>query len=82
MNGPEIFIDFKASSPGYPDGDTTLGIAVDTPPEGISEFELPAEIIYVAIAGIAIVLIVIVLFLKKSKEPLDDEDEPWEDDDI
>ena len=82
LNGPEIFIDFKASSPGYPDGDTTLGIAVDTPPEGISEFELPAEIIYVAIAGIAIVLIVIVLFLKKSKEPLDDEDEPWEDDDI
>lgn len=82
LNGPQISIDFEITSPGYQDGKKTIDIVVDTPPGGIAEIQLPTELVYVIIGGIAVVIILVVLFLKKSKEPIDEEVEPWEDDDI
>jgi hypothetical protein len=82
LNGPEISINFEASAPGYKDGGRTLGILVDVPSGSLAEIN--AEwIVYLIIGGIAVVAVVIGLFLKKSKEVIDEEEEPWEDvDDI
>ena len=44
--------------------------------------QLPPELVYVIIGGIAIVGVVVGLFLRKSKEPIDEEEEPCEDEDI
>ena len=82
LNGPEISIEFDASAPGYKDGRKTIDIAVDTPLGGLQEVTLPTELIYVIVVGIAIAIIAVILFFRKSKEPIDDEEEPWEDDDI
>jgi hypothetical protein len=82
LNGPEISIEFEASADGYKDGRKKMDIQVDTPAGGVQEVQLPQELVYVIIGGIVIVAIVVGLFLKKSKEPMDDEEEPWEDEDI
>jgi hypothetical protein len=83
-NGPEIKLNFSASAEGYQDGERTITIQVDTPMGGLNqtELELPQELVYVIIGGIVIVAIVVALFLKKSKETLDEEEEFWEDEDI
>jgi len=82
LNGPEITLEFTATAAGYKGGQKTLDILVDTPAGGIAEVNLPQELVYVIIGGIAVVVIVVILFLKKSKEPMEDEEEPWEDEDI
>jgi len=82
LNGPEISIDFKASATGFQDSRETIGIVVDTPPGGLTELKLPTELIYVIVGGMGVVAMAVVFFIKKSKEPIDDEEEPWEDDDI
>jgi hypothetical protein len=84
LTGPEVSIDFTMQAEGYIDGSDTLNILVDHDPTSgaIAELDLPPELVYVIIGGIAVVIIVVVLFLKKSKEPLEDEEEPWEDEDI
>ena len=84
LTGPEITIDFDVQAEGYIDGSDSLEILVDYDPntDSIANVSLPPELVYVIIGGIAIVVIVVVLFLKKSKEPLEDEEEPWEDEDI
>jgi len=81
-NGPEISLDFDMTAEGYKPGKKSLDILVDTPAGGVQEVILPQELVYVIIGGIVIVAIVVGLFLKKSKEPIDDEEEPWEDEDI
>jgi hypothetical protein len=73
---------FEASAPGYKDGTKKMDILVDTPAGGVQEVQLPPELVYVIIGGIVIVAIVVALFLKKSKENIEDEEEPWEDEDI
>ena len=82
LAGPEISLDFEASAPGYKDGSKTLDVLVDVPTGSLAEIN--AEwIVYLIIGGIAVVAVVIGLFLKKSKEVIDEEEEPWEDvDDI
>ena len=82
LSGPEITIEFAASAPGYKDGGKSIDILVDVPEGSLAE--LNAEwIVYLIIGGIAVVAIVIGLFLKKSKETVAEEEEPWEDvDDI
>jgi hypothetical protein len=82
LNGPEISLTFEASAAGYKDGSKKMDILVDTPPGGVQEIQLPQELVYVIIGGIVIVAIVVGLFLKKSKEPMEEEEEPWEDEDI
>ncbi|MDH3610338.1 MAG: hypothetical protein OEM79_01105 [Nitrosopumilus sp.] len=82
LNGPEIPLDFSATAEGYRPGNDSYDILVDTPAGGVQEVQLPQELVYVIIGGIVIVAVVVGLFLKKSKEPLDEEEEPWEDEDI
>ena len=82
LNGPEITISFSATAEGYRPGENTYEIVVDTPAGGVQEVQLPQELVYVIIGGIVIVAVVVGLFLKKSKEPIDEEEEPWEDEDI
>lgn len=82
LNGPEISVDFEASAAGFQNSKNTIGIVVDTPPGGLTEVKLPSELIYVIVGGIGIAGVAVVFFVKKSKEPIDDEEEPWEDDDI
>ncbi|MDH3677006.1 MAG: hypothetical protein OEQ12_01745 [Nitrosopumilus sp.] len=85
LSGPEISVDFTVQAEGYTDGVDSIDILVDYDPakDGpIAEVNLPQELVYVIIGGIAVVIIIIVLFLKKSKEPIEDEEEPWEDEDI
>ena len=58
----------------------SLDIIVDyDPSDDLANVNLPPELVYVIIGGIAVVVIIVVLFLKKSKEPMEDEEEPWED---
>jgi len=82
LNGPEISIEFAASAPGYKDGGRTLDIQVDVPSQALGVIN--AEwIVYLIIGGIAVVAVVVGLFLKKSKEVVEEEEEPWEEvDDI
>jgi len=82
LGGPEISVEFAASAPGFKDGGKIIDILVDVPEGTLAEIN--AEwIVYLIIGGIAVVAIVIGLFLKKSKEVIDEEEEPWEDvDDI
>jgi len=82
LSGPEITIEFAASAPGYKDGGKSIDILVDVPEGSLAEIN--AEwIVYLIIGGIAVVAIVIGLFLKKSKEVVEEEEEPWEEvDDI
>jgi len=82
LNGPEISIEFAASAPGYKDGGRTLDIIVDVPSQSLGAIN--AEwIVYLIIGGIAVVAVVVGLFLKKSKEVVEEEEEPWEEvDDI
>ena len=83
QNGPEIELEFAASAEGYRDGQKTIEIVVDTPAGGlaVTDVELPQELVYVIIGGIVVVGVVVGLFLKRSKEPIE-EDEPWEEEDI
>ena len=85
LSGPEISVDFELQGEGYVDSSETIDILVDYDPakDGpITELSLPSELVYVIIGGIAVVAIVVALFLKKSKETIDEEEEPWEDEDI
>jgi hypothetical protein len=85
LTGPEISVDFTLQAEGYIDGEETLDILVDYDPQegmSIADVELPQELVYVIIGGIVVVAIVVALFLKKSKEPIEDEEEPWEEEDI
>jgi hypothetical protein len=82
INGPEITLNFEAKAEGYKDGKKKIDILVDTPAGGVQSVQLPQELVYVIIGGVAIVAVVVGLFLKKSKEPLDEDEEPWEDEDI
>jgi hypothetical protein len=81
--GPEIDIQFSSSAAGFKDSVDTKNIVVDYDPSmSVAELALPQELVYVIIGGIAVVAVVIGLFLKKSKETIEDEEEPWEDEDI
>ncbi len=84
LTGPEVSVDFALQAEGYIDGRESMDIVVDyTPQDGMSiaDVELPQELVYVIIGGIAVVGVVVALFLKKSKEPMDEE-EIWEEEDI
>jgi len=85
LSGPEVTVDFELQGEGYIDGSDAIDMLVDYDPakDGpIADIELPQELVYVIIGGIAVVAIVVALFLKKSKETIDDEEEPWEEEDI
>jgi len=80
-NGPNISLDLIATAEGYSDGKDTLTINVDAPDKTLNavNLELPEWIVYVVISAILLIGVLVVLFLKKSKAPLEEE---WEEEEI
>ena len=80
-NGPSISLNLIATAEGYSEGKDTLTINVDSPDKTLNavDLQLPEWIVYVIIAAILLIGILVVLFLKKSKVPLEEE---WEEEEI
>ena len=80
-NGSSISLNLIATAEGYSEGKDTLTINVDAPDKTLNsvDLELPEWIVYVIIAAILLIGVLIVLFLKKSKTPLEEE---WEEEEI
>jgi hypothetical protein len=78
-NGPNISLNLIATAEGYSEGKDTLTINVDAPDKTLNavDLELPEWIVYVVIAAILLIGVLVVLFLKKSKTPIEEE---WEED--
>ena len=76
-NGPSISLNLIATADGYSEGKDTLTINVDAPDKTLSavDLQLPEWIVYVIIAAILLIGVLVVLFLKKSKAPVEEE---WE----
>lgn len=80
-NGPSISLDLVATAEGYSEGKDTLTINVDSPDKTLNRVDLalPEWIVYVIIAAILLICVLVVLFLKKSKAPIEEE---WEEEEI
>ena len=80
-NGPSISLNLIATAEGYSEGKDTLTINVDAPDKTLSsvDLQLPEWIVYVIIAAILLIGVLVILFLKKSKAPLEEE---WEEEEI
>ena len=80
-NGPSVSLNLIATAEGYSEGKDTLTINVDSPDKTLNpvDLNLPEWIVYVIIAAILLIGILVVLFLKKSKAPLEEE---WEEEEI
>ncbi len=80
-NGPSISLNLIATAEGYSEGKDTLTINVDSPDKTLNtvDLQLPEWIVYVIIAAILLIGVLVVLFLKKSKAPLEEE---WEEEEI
>lgn len=80
-NGPSISLNLIATAEGYSEGKDTLTINVDSPDKTLNtvDLDLPEWIVYVIIAAILLIGILVVLFLKKSKAPIE---EDWEEEEI
>ena len=73
-NGPSISLNLIATAEGYSEGSDTLTINVDSPNKTLNsvDLDLPEWIVYVIIAAILLIGVLVVLFLKKSKAPLEE----------
>ncbi|KAF6242705.1 hypothetical protein C6988_05810 [Nitrosopumilus sp. b1] len=75
-----------ATAEGYLEESETFEFEVDVPEvlveEEMTVLGLPEWVIYVGIAGILVIVGIIVMFLKKPKQVLEDEDEIYEEDEI
>ncbi|MBI5860189.1 MAG: hypothetical protein HZB73_05865 [Nitrosarchaeum sp.] len=80
-NGPSVSLNLIATAEGYSEGKDTLTINVDAPDKTLNavDLQLPEWIVYVIIAAILLIGVLVVLFLKKSKTPLEEE---WEEEEI
>jgi len=80
-NGPSISLNLIATADGYSEGKDTLTINVDAPDKTLNavDLQLPEWIVYVIIVAILLIGVLVVLFLKKSKAPLEEE---WEEEEI
>lgn len=80
-NGPSISLNLIATAEGYSEGKDTLTINVDSPDKTLNtvDLDLPEWIVYVIIAAILLIGVLVVLFLKKSKTPLE---EDWEEEEL
>ena len=81
INGPSISLNLIATAEGYSEGKDTLTINVDSPDKTLNavDLQLPEWIVYVIIAAILLIGVLVVLFLKKSKTPIEEE---WEEEEI
>jgi hypothetical protein len=75
LRGPNISFDIVATAEGYAQGKDSFTVNVDAPEKVFDsiDLELPEWIIYIVIGGILIVGVVVFMFLKKSKNPLEEE---------
>lgn len=80
-NGPSISLNLIATVDGYLEGKDTLINNADAPDKTLSavDLQLPELIVYVIIAAILLLGVLVVLFLKKSNAPLEEE---WEEEEI
>jgi hypothetical protein len=80
-NGPSISLNLIATAEGYSEGKDTLTINVDSPDKTLNtvDLDLPEWIVYVIMAAILLIGVLVVLFLKKSKAPLE---EDWEEEEL
>ena len=80
-NGPSVSLNLIATAEGYSEGKDTLTINVDSPDKTLNavDLQLPEWIVYVIIAAIFLIGVLVVLFLKKSKAPVEEE---WEEEEI
>ncbi|MBS3926563.1 MAG: hypothetical protein KGZ34_07745 [Nitrosarchaeum sp.] len=80
-NGPSISLNLIATAEGYSEGKDTLTINVDSPDKTLNtvDLDLPEWIVYVILAAILLIGVLVVLFLKKSKAPLE---EDWEEEEL
>lgn len=80
-NGPSISLNLIATAEGYSEGKDTLTINVDSPDKTLNtvDLDLPEWIVYVILAAIFLIGVLVVLFLKKSKAPLE---EDWEEEEL
>ena len=78
FEGPNISFDIIATAEGYAEGKDTFTVNVDTSQRMFDaiDLELPEWIIYILIGGILMVVVLVFMFLKKSKTDLEEE---WED---
>jgi hypothetical protein len=78
LEGPNISFDIIATAEGYAEGKDTFTVNVDTSQRMFDaiDLELPKCIIYILIGGILMVVVLVFMFLKKSKTDLEEE---WED---
>lgn len=81
LEGPEISLDFIATAEGYVEDKENVVFTVDAPQESmtVADIEFPEWVTYIIVFGIILVGVVIVLFLRKSKESLE---EDWEEEEI
>jgi len=80
-----ISLQIFATAEGYADEQRTFEFAVDTNnPSNFQQLELgfPDWIVYIGIAAILAIVTVIIIFLKKPKQLLEDEYEVYEEEDI
>ena len=78
LEGPNISFYIIATAEGYAEGKNTFTVNVDTSQRMFDaiDLELPKCIIYILIGGILMVVVLVFMFLKKSKTDLEEE---WED---
>lgn len=83
-NGPKASFQIFATADGYLDEQKTIQVDVQSnnvvTQEELQVLGLPEWAIYVGIAAIVIVVAVLVIFLKKPKQNLEEEDEIFEED--
>ncbi|NIP61576.1 MAG: hypothetical protein GWN01_00895 [Nitrosopumilaceae archaeon] len=81
LEGPKISFDILATAEGYVDDKETITLPVDSPDESISfaELEFPEWVVYIAISALIMVAVLVVLFLRKSRENWE---EDWEEEEI
>jgi len=81
FEGPNISFDIIATAEGYAEGKDTFTVNVDTSQKMFNaiDLELPEWIIYIVIGGILMVVVIVFMFLKKSKTDLEEDWEEEED---
>ncbi|QUC65259.1 hypothetical protein NsoK4_03120 [Nitrosopumilus sp. K4] len=81
LTGPIISLDVIATAEGYVDGQDTITINVDAPENTLSvaNLELPEWIGPIIIVALLLIAVLVVLFLRKSKAPIEEE---WEEEEI
>ena len=80
--GPLVSVSIFASADGYVDAQQTFDYQVNNSPISIIDLGLPEWVMYVGLAAIVGIIAVVMVFLKKPKEVLEEEEEYEYEEDI